>query len=917
MTQRSDELPAGYVLDRYSIECTLGDGGFGITYLGKHAAGWKVAIKELLPSEYAFREGGDTKNGNANVIARGGSYAENFQIMKESFLREARILAKFAEHPNIVTVKDFFEANGTAYLVMQYEEGQTLEQWLEKNTSPTQEQLLHIFIPVLDGLRAVHAANYLHRDIKPGNIYIRSDGRPFILDFGSTREVIADKKTMVLTDGYSPFEQYSTNGNQGAWSDIYATGATLWTCINGGQTPASAMNRANARMDGSPDPYQPASIVAKSRYTNEFLAAIDWALAFVIKDRPQTVREWQDTLLGFLQVQEKPQQPEPTKVSPQPKQSAVVLPETIHKPIIKPQDNRPADALPRGYKLANYGIGNFVKATSYGYLYEATFDATRNVFTPSDYLILEIRSKHTWEYDFYKRRATLFCNAQHQQWEKVWGYFTGRDKKQYIVLGRDEQISITEWQSLHQVASERVLFDQIVNSLVYGIKKINKKEKILIILDESDLFFTATKDGFSNIKIRLTAGLKVRGYDARGVSQILVGDFAPESFDEKNRGEWTVVYFLGTVLYFLVKGCWPENYSNRVQGLLDQGKDLYLPLSGSGISRYSKAFLEAIDWALKTNHRERPQTIDQFHNALLGKTKLVLPRSPNASQPSSQLYPPGIQFHDNKQSKTNYKVQMDPVSSPEPKPSSQSKTRIIRVLEPEMVHIPAGKFMMGCIESKKGWLGTKAGRDDVAGGCHDDEKPAHEVSLSTFSIGKYPITFVQFDCFCEATGFPKPSDNSWGRGNRPVINVSWNDTQTYIRWLNHVTGKNYRLSTEAEWEYAARAGSNTAYPWGMKADPIYANYGWSIGKTTPVGQYPANVFGLHDMHGNVWEWCGDWFGNYTVSPVSNPMGASSGTLRVLRGGSWSSYALFARSAHRYSLTPDIRIYDFGFRLVLP
>ncbi|MBU0655276.1 MAG: SUMF1/EgtB/PvdO family nonheme iron enzyme [Gammaproteobacteria bacterium] len=879
MAQRSDALPEGYELDRYRIDRVLGDGGFGITYLGEHAAGWQVAIKELFPSEYAFREGGKTGFGGTNIIARGGSYAENFQAMKESFLREARILAQFAEHPNIVTVKDFFEANGTAYLVMQYEEGQTIEEWLAKTPHPTQEQLLQIFIPVLDGLRAVHAANYLHRDIKPGNIYIRSDGRPFLLDFGAAREVIASKKSMVLTDGYSPFEQYSTNGNQGAWTDIYATGATLWSCLNGGTIPASAMNRANARVDGNPDPYEPASLVAKGRYADEFLAAIDWALAFPVKDRPQTVREWQDSLLGLLQDSLK--SPEP-KAASTPREPTVAIPEAIHEPVIKPQDNRPTDALPQGHKLASYIIGRFMKASSFGYLYEASFFGT-TFGVPKEYRILEITPKYAWEHEFYQQRATLFLNAQHQRWEKVWDYIKKGDK-QYIVLDRDEQFSIAGWQSLNQVTSEKFLFDNVVTPLLYGIRKINQKEKIPLILDEDDLFFTATEDGFSNIKIRLTAGLKIRGYDNRGVTLMPAGDFAPESFDKKNRGAWTTIYFIGTVLHFLVTGRWPENYSNRVASLLNQGTDPYIPLTRLAANRYNKAFLEAIDWSLKTNHRERPQTLDDFHDALRGKNQKATPQPAPKPQPTQHAAP------------------------------QRPITRIIRLVEPKMVYIPAGKFIMGCVGGRKNWFGIETGNRDDVDGCYDYEKPAHEVNLSAFAICKYPVTFDEFDCFCEATDFPKPHDAGWGRGNRPVINVSWPDAQAYSNWLAEMTGKAYRLPTEAEWEYAARAGSTTAYPWGMVADPQFANYGNKVGKTTPVDQYPANKFGLHDMHGNVWEWVQDWYGSYEIGPLANPKGARSGAFRVLRGGSWSNEPWRIRSANRHYSASSSWINIVGFRL---
>jgi formylglycine-generating enzyme required for sulfatase activity len=153
-----------------------------------------------------------------------------------------------------------------------------------------------------------------------------------------------------------------------------------------------------------------------------------------------------------------------------------------------------------------------------------------------------------------------------------------------------------------------------------------------------------------------------------------------------------------------------------------------------------------------------------------------------------------------------------------------------------------------------------------------------------------------------------------------VINVSWDDiTQKYIPWLNKETGKTYRLPTEAEWEYAARGGTDTAYPWGnaIGKGNVNCNNGSCGDKfeyTAPVGSFEANGYGLSDMHGNVWEWCEDWHGDYASSPVSNPKGAASGADRVVRGGSWGDFAQFVRSARRDYNTPDARGIGLGFRL---
>jgi len=210
---------------------------------------------------------------------------------------------------------------------------------------------------------------------------------------------------------------------------------------------------------------------------------------------------------------------------------------------------------------------------------------------------------------------------------------------------------------------------------------------------------------------------------------------------------------------------------------------------------------------------------------------------------------------------------------------------------PEMVRITAGNFVMGyvsgrddvdgcCLAEEKPFRGTTINIDDVCREVRDEEldrseRPSRVVMIDEFFLGKYPVTFAQFDIYCEAIGKKKPSDFGWGRGERPVTNVSWNDAQAYCRWLAKETGMPFRLPSEAEWEYVARAGGDSAYPWGNRAESSHANYGKAVGRTTPVGQYPPNTWGLYDMHGNVQEWVQDcWHDDYTGAPVNGTVWAS-------------------------------------------
>ncbi|MGA9291374.1 MAG: SUMF1/EgtB/PvdO family nonheme iron enzyme [Ignavibacteriaceae bacterium] len=224
----------------------------------------------------------------------------------------------------------------------------------------------------------------------------------------------------------------------------------------------------------------------------------------------------------------------------------------------------------------------------------------------------------------------------------------------------------------------------------------------------------------------------------------------------------------------------------------------------------------------------------------------------------------------------------------------------------EFVDIPAGTFMMGSPVTEPG---------------RKDDEIQHKVILGTFKMSKYPITFAQYDKFCEATGRNKPWDGGMGRGNMPVIEISWYDAKAFAEWMG------CRLPTEAEWEYAARANTTTPFYTGdcitseqadFNGQKPYTNCDTSknIGKPLPVGSFPPNAFGLYDMCGNVWEWTNDWYGEYEVNDTINPKGPETGKKKVDRGGGWYDPAWRCRSAYRAGGdSPNSRGTGIGFRVV--
>jgi formylglycine-generating enzyme required for sulfatase activity len=202
------------------------------------------------------------------------------------------------------------------------------------------------------------------------------------------------------------------------------------------------------------------------------------------------------------------------------------------------------------------------------------------------------------------------------------------------------------------------------------------------------------------------------------------------------------------------------------------------------------------------------------------------------------------------------------------------------------------------------------------------ERPRHNVKLKRFAMAKNEVTFAQYDKFAEATGRSKPASGGWGRGNRPVINVSWKDASAYAQWLSKQTGAQYRLPTEAEWEFAARAGSEKKFWWGNEVGESRANCfncggQWSGKQTAPVGSYPASPYGVHDMAGNVMEWVQDCYrSGYADAPDDGTAVEFKGCKqRVVRGGGFDSPSDLMRSSSRNQRKPTVRLNNLGFRVV--
>jgi serine/threonine protein kinase len=281
-------LAAGQALGSYRVQRMLASGGFSLVYLAADASGEAVAIKEYLPAALA------TRKGASPVPTVAESTAAAYRHGLKCFFEEAKALSSLS-HPNVVRVLDFFRAHDTAYMVMSHESGATLkDRILAQKKPPPELWVRQTFVELLDGLREVHARRLLHLDIKPGNIYLRSDGSPLLLDFGAARQVLeADAPALppLFTPGFAAPERHTDRRQLGPWSDVYSVGATLYACLTADAPPDAVERLATDRLP-------PARKAGAGKYSEELLETVDWCLRLDPAARPQSVFALQKALLG-------------------------------------------------------------------------------------------------------------------------------------------------------------------------------------------------------------------------------------------------------------------------------------------------------------------------------------------------------------------------------------------------------------------------------------------------------------------------------------------------------------------------------------------------------------------------------------------------------------------------------------------
>ena len=315
-------LHAGTRLEEYEIAGVLGQGGFGITYQAVDTHLHQVvALKEYLPAGLA------TRMPTRTVVPTSSANRELYEWGREKFADEGRTLARF-NHPQVNRVHRFFEENGTAYLVLEYIAGETLGTLLHRQRRLSQAQVERLLSDVLSGLAEVHAAGYIHRDLKPGNLMVQPDGGTVILDFGAARQELGQRargasSILAYTPGYAPIEQEARQGDQiGPWSDLYALGITAYRCVSGLAEQDVPVATQRLRTHSEPD-LKPATQVGAGAYDERLLKAIDWAIEVQEKDRPQSIAEWREAFSDGQSAEAT--QPRSSTASPSPAPVATPL----------------------------------------------------------------------------------------------------------------------------------------------------------------------------------------------------------------------------------------------------------------------------------------------------------------------------------------------------------------------------------------------------------------------------------------------------------------------------------------------------------------------------------------------------------------------------------------------------------------
>ncbi len=862
MTEETNALPQGYNLLRYQIDGVLGAGGFGITYKATHESlGNEVAIKEYFPAEWAYRDhNGTTVRANAQgQIPARSSEPPCYDWGLQRFLDEARILVQ-VNHPGVVRVRDYFTANGTAYIVMEYEVGESLSATLQRGGILPEPQLRRLLNDIMPALEAVHAQGYLHRDIKPSNLYIRaSNGQVLLLDFGAARQALGRRSrsvTSVVTPGYSPIEQYVTVGEDyGPWTDIYATGAVLYRCITG-MPPIEAPGRVLK------DPVQPAVEMGAGLYSTGLLRLVDQAIAVRPEDRFQTIAAMREALQTADLTDTRADLSQLPPLDPN-LLDQVSVP-SFGKTWDEEDSQRPPT--PRSRPTGRPGVPSRPS--------QRTNEAAS---TPGARRPREVGDREPKD-AFEPASAELFsARIRHED--------------------ADGSLPLLEtiWEQLDELAPPAPAATEPPAAAEAAPAPLQSSEPLLKHPSPSALEHLKKVSTIRRIEPRADAAAVARPAGLPP-SNDQVAVFEPTMIGPRPLQWSRLLIIVFTVLGLSGIGLLAYQAYDTLQQQRQQ--------EAVELQKYQQA--EAVRLAqeqAKTRDAEVVHYLEQARNAINAKDWTL---AANYLDRAAALNPDHAALAT---------VQAELVAAERSRLTIKTYTE--NALGLDLHWMEGGCFEMGSPATER-----DRGRDEAS----------HHVCVKSFWMSKTEITNAQFRRFKpnhDSGSFQKRSLNE---DTQPAVNLNWEAAKAFAEWLSWEvgSGQRFRLPTEAEWEYAARANTTTRYPWGNDIDPRHTNFsdrndptGSSIGNlndgyavTAPVRNYRPNALGLHDMAGNVWEWtCSDYNPNYGGDEQRCSTLRPNEGQRVVRGGSWASGAGDLRVAKRLARKPDHRDAMTGFRVI--
>lgn len=853
-------LPKGTDIGGYSVVSVLGDGGFGVTYKAENLLEGleeQVAIKEYMPIQFAVRDG-------VEVHPRHGGSMEDFEWGREQFLKEARMLASF-KHPNIVKVKQFFRGNNTAYIVMEYEDGEPLDELLDRHGTLSEAQLKRILFPIADGLCEVHRQGVWHRDIKPANVFVRrSDESPVLLDFGAARNALGVKsKSMeaIVSPPYSPPEQYYSEGQLGSYTDIYALSALCYRAVTG-ESPVESPQRERRVHKGHTDPLRTLAEKPPKGYSRAMLAAVDWGLRLNEEERPQSVEEW----LAAMEEQES------VSVRPPSRGSAVPTNEKAREEPDEKKSGTEAKPDERAEEARHGEPSVQPKSRPQGISSVWVANIIATLLGLSAVLV------------------TLFM------------FIRGEDSVSPALVG---SFTVAN-RSTHEIVVVRAAPVALGN---YGDNKLG----------------TATISPSREHRVLL----EEYRYGGACEFDVFIKTEDQQIYEEKKKD-----LCRNNEIVFVGDGTEPPVADPPVQ---DEGS---VTPAAPNVAAAPPPVVECATC--------QPLTVRTGPSDARVQITNIRPR-----------YEPGIKL---------------PPDSYDIRVTADGFDTVTRTLRhgdeptdewvglpfrdcpvcPTMIELPTGEYEMG----------TGQGPER-----YPNEGPPHRVAiLYPFAVGAFEVSFEEWDaCVADRGCTRRLRDEGRGRGKLPAVHVTVADAKEYVNWLKERTGRRYRLPSEAEWEYAARAGTPTERHWGTRledqcayengaditaqqefddraivglsdaATELFETARETVGCTdgyvyaapSDEDRFRPNPWGLHHMLGNVSEWTADcWHRSYLIRPdgreLRAPTDGSAWTRNcgpepvrhVSRGGAWSSMPRSVRAPIRFNEDPAMSANNQGFRVAV-